>query len=155
MSTALPPDLTLRPATMEDAAILLSWRNDPATIASSRDQRPIPLADHLKWLEAVIKSTNRRLYIAAMGNQPVGTVRVDEGDDGAELSWTVAPQYRGKGYGKQMVRAVTALQHKRYWAETRLDNAASIRLVQSLGFERGATRAGMVRWHLDKAAGPA
>jgi RimJ/RimL family protein N-acetyltransferase len=153
MPSTNPADLVLRLATMDDAEILLSWRNDPQTIAGSRDHRPVDLADHMKWLAGVLVAANRTLLVAEAAGRPVGTVRIDSGSDGAELSWTVAPTHRGRGYGRQMVQEAIAREGGLYWAETRPDNLASIRLVQSLGFQRGATHDGIVRWHLDKRRG--
>lgn len=150
MSSLDSAGFLLRRATMDDAEVLLSWRNDPETVAGSRDQRIVPLADHLRWLSDLLATPSRNLYIAEKNGIPVGTVRVDSNNNEAELSWTVAPDYRGRGYGKQMVQAIVKTGGFQYWAETRLDNIASVRLVQSLGFRQGATHAGIVRWHLDK-----
>lgn len=96
--------LTLRPATMEDARRLFEWRNDPLTRQNSRNTKEGVWEDHVAWLEKSLISPTRKLYIAEENGTPVGTVRSDDDTDGyTELSYTTAPEARGQGYGKRMV----------------------------------------------------
>lgn len=98
--------LHIRPVTIEDAKILFDWRNDPETVAQSITKKPVEWAEHLEWLGKVVKgtATGRSLYIVESEGEPAGTVRSDERSDGfTEVSYTVAPAFRGKGLGKRMV----------------------------------------------------
>lgn len=128
--------LTLRPATVEDAQALFDWRNDPATRLSSHDTGELAFDHHLAWLTQTLADPARRLLIAEELGRPVGTVRVDQGQDGvAELSWTVAPHARGLGVATRMVcqiaDQVAAVQPLR--AEIKQDNAASAKVAQAAG----------------------
>ena len=96
--------LLLRPVTIKDAELLLGWRNDPETRKQSRNTGEAELVGHIAWLTKSLTIPNHKLYIAEDGGIPVGTVRADEDTDGyTEVSYTVAPSARGKGYGKSMV----------------------------------------------------
>jgi pseudaminic acid cytidylyltransferase len=136
---AAPPQsgLALRPVRMEDAALLLAWRNDPATRAASGDGDPVMPADHCAWLARLLADSDRSAWIAIRGLEPVGTVRaeLDRSLGETTLSWTVAPGWRGCGIGAAMVRAVTARLPGRLRADVKADNAASARVARLAGFE--------------------
>ena len=85
------PEISLRPAIIADADLLLAWRNDAETRARSHSAAVVGRESHVAWLTATIQSPDRKLFVAMLGGSPVGTVRADF--DGAchELSWTVAP----------------------------------------------------------------
>jgi len=94
---ALGLDPTVRPATDADAELLLSWRNDPQTRASSRTTDVIALPEHLAWLRGVLTDPDRRLFVAEHSGRPVGTVRFDRTGEDWEVNITVAPEARGRG----------------------------------------------------------
>ena len=132
----------LRPATLEDAQRLFVWRNDPLTRAQSLQQQPVAWESHLAWLQASLRNPNRQLYIAEPirrqeQGQPLilGTVRADKINEEFELSWTVAPEERGKGWGRQLVAALIEVlpAHASFTAIVLHSNPASQRIALSLG----------------------
>lgn len=132
----------LRPATLEDAQRLFAWRNDPQTRAQSLQQLPVAWESHLTWLQASLRNPNRQLYIAEgivqdASGQPLilGTVRADKLDEEYELSWTVAPEQRGKGWGRKLVAALIEIlpAQASYTAIVLYSNPASQRIAESLG----------------------
>lgn len=125
--------ITLRHATHEDARVLFEWRNDPATRAASLSPQPVRWEDHLCWLNAVLEDAGRQLMIAEHDGQAIGTLRADSGDGVTELSWTVAPDARGKGLAKPMVQALRDRVSGPVCARVRSDNAASIRIAEHIG----------------------
>ena len=131
----------LRPATLEDAQRLFVWRNDPLTRAQSLQQQPVVWGDHLEWLQASLQNPARQLFIAesaglAGQEQPLtlGTVRADKTEETYELSWTVAPEERGKGWGRKMVAALIEIlpAQASYTAIVLHSNPASQRIAESL-----------------------
>ncbi len=120
--------LRYRGATASDALVLLAWRNDALTRFNSRNANPVDLSDHLAWLERRLMRESPHLYIAELDGEPVGTVRID----GEEISYTVAPEHRGRGYAKQMLRWAYS-EFGRLRAEIRPDNIASIKAAESAG----------------------
>jgi len=127
---------------MDDAGRLFAWRNDPDTRANSRNGDEIRWSDHLQWLRGVLAGESVRLYVAEESGVALGTCRVDA--DG-ELSWTVAPEHRGKGHGREMVKLVAEESNRLLVAEIKSSNLASLKIVQELGFEKVADGK-MTRW---------
>jgi RimJ/RimL family protein N-acetyltransferase len=136
--------LTLRPATEADARLLFNWRNDDETRRSSLNREPVAWSDHVRWLAASLQRPDRRLMVAEMNGEPVGTVRLDRAAGQSELSWTVAPAHRGRGLGKAMVaQALAETEAAVVIASIRADNIASLRIAESCGFRRVAEQDGI------------
>ncbi len=96
--------LAVRPATMDDTAMVYAWRNDPETRKTAADARPFDYAAHEKWMRATLSNPRRHLLIACVGAQPVGTIRFDEGDgQAATVSLYLAPDWPGLGLGGKML----------------------------------------------------
>lgn len=129
------PVLKLRLVSMDDARLLFEWRNDPFTRKQSHSMEEINFTSHLNWLRQVLSNPDRKLYIAELGEAPVGTLRADTGHGTTELSWTVAPEARGKGVGKQMVHLLVSMLKGPLRAEVKTGNVASIRIAEHCGFQ--------------------
>ncbi|MEQ3551222.1 GNAT family N-acetyltransferase [Pseudonocardia nematodicida] len=136
-----------RRATLDDAEMLLAWRNDAETRRWSRSTGEIDLADHRRWLAGSLARDDRMLLVVSDAGGPVGTVRWDRECSGWEVSITVAPDRRGAGLavpllraGEDALRAVTGAGTPAIACVHR-DNAASARLFARAGY-------------LDDGAGP-
>lgn len=127
----------IRQATLDDAPLLLEWRNDPLTREMSKDREPVEWDRHIAWLSARLARENPNLFIAESNGNPVGTFRVD----GDEISYTIAPTLRGNGVGLKMLTAAKEMFGP-LRAEIFSRNVASIKL---------ATRAGMLVHILEDA----
>lgn len=130
-------NISFVPAKMDDADILFQWRNDPLTRQYSINQLLVRPAEHRNWLAKSLKNPKRLLFIAKCKGQSVGTVRFDQSDTGEwELSWTISPDFRGKGIGKAMVKAATTiLGSAPLKAQIFMDHSASKKIAQDAGFE--------------------
>ena len=128
-------EMVLRPANLDDSDRLFQWRNDPQTRAASRKPGGLGRAEHQAWLEDAVSRPDRQLLIAEVDGQAVGTVRADRGDEGCEISWTVAPAARGQGIGQRMVLQLVAQLEGRLWSEVRSGNEASSRIAESAGMK--------------------
>jgi len=126
-------NVTLRPATLKDAELLLSWRNDPETRARSFNSEVVQLSDHIAWLRKSLDNPARELFVAEVEGKPVGTVRADLDGTVKELSWTIAPCERRQGLAKAMVRELVAKIDGDLRAEIKPDNIASIRVALHVG----------------------
>lgn len=114
---------------MEDAQRLYEWRNDPLSRAASRRSHEIPLSEH----EAVI--AKGCAWIAEEEGFAVGVIRLDPREGIMELSWTIAPEYRGRGLGLQMVRLALAQFPPPLEAQIKRANLASIRIALGAGMK--------------------
>ena len=126
-------DPTVRPAT--DAALLLSWRNDPETRRWSRTPDPVPVADHQSWLSRTLASPDRRLFVAEHEGRPVGTVRFDRAGEAWEVNITVAPSARGRRLAAPMLLAAErALGPAVIRANVHHANTASLAVFRRVGY---------------------
>lgn len=128
-------DVVFRKAQMSDAQILWLWRNDPVTRQNSVNQDLVSLDNHLQWFEKSLASKEREIWIAYLGSDPIGTVRTDVKGSEIELSWTLAPNWRGRGLGRQMLVNFVKGKDKNFIARIRKDNSASIKIAERAGFK--------------------
>jgi RimJ/RimL family protein N-acetyltransferase len=134
--------IQLRPATLADAELLFQWRNDPLTRSNSFTTHRVVFDQHLKWLEASLQSLHRQIFVAlGPGDIPIGTVRADFMDEQCELSWTVAPEHRQRGFGTLMVKeAIKRLRHRHFRARIKAGNVASERIARAAGLVLSETK---------------
>lgn len=127
--------MELRNATLKDWSFLLSLRNDEETRRNSKNNETIHPEEHLSWLKKVLQDPNVHLFIAVQDHNMVGTARANfEPSTGVyELSWTISPESRGKGFGKQMIKALAEKFGSKIRAEIKNGNLSSIRLAESVG----------------------
>jgi RimJ/RimL family protein N-acetyltransferase len=134
--------ITVRPATVADAQLLLDWANDPATRIAGFHHDVIDRRTHDRWLAARLASPTSRLYVGLDRDRPIGQVRLEGGPDGrVEVGISVAPAARGRGIGPELLRAglmagraESDLRIDVYFARIRPDNAASVALFGGAGF---------------------
>ncbi|MEO0411043.1 MAG: GNAT family N-acetyltransferase [Pseudomonadota bacterium] len=146
MTSQAASQISLRRAVLNDAQVLLEWRNDPATRAASLTSHAISPVDHFDWLEKTLRMETRILWIAESQGRAVGTVRLDTAAQRQELSWTVAPDARGAGFGKAMVCAALAQTSGTIRARIRPENAPSRAIARACGFTRVYVEGGVETW---------
>ena len=132
--------ITLRLTTIQDADLLLEWRNDPETRKASHNTAEVQRDEHVTWLSRTLSNPNRRLFVAEEDGVPVGTARADLSEGVWELSWTVAPNARGRGVAKRMVALLASQISEPIRAEVKAGNLASVRIAEHAGmkFDREA-----------------
>ena len=137
--------LHFRPGNKNDSETLLRWRNDPETRNNSISTDIVQAEEHRQWFEKSLNSKNRKIYIVEKSGEAVGTVRTDNDDKKVELSWTLAPEARGKGLGKEIVKeAVHRLSSSLVWAKIKTQNTASRKVAEYAGFKQLTEKDGLV-----------
>lgn len=133
--------MKLVPAGEEHRRLVFEWANDPETRSMSFSEREIPWEDHCGWYEESLKREDRKLYICMHNETPVGIYRLDFSGETAEISYSIAPGYRHRGYGQEMLKAGEALvgerfpEVKRLCAKVKAGNEASKSIFRKLGYE--------------------
>lgn len=140
----LRDQLQLRPATVDDARLLHGWRNHPAVRAVSATQDPIAFEAHQRWLHAVLMAPSRWLFVAQVGQLPVGSIRFDRLDNGhLEVSLYTDPDLQGLGLGQRLLaageQALLALCSGGFTVQAQVlpGNTTSQRLFQTAGYHGG------------------
>jgi RimJ/RimL family protein N-acetyltransferase len=143
------PRVTLRRATLDDAARLLAWRNDPSARRWFMDTAPVPKRTHVAWLTRKLQDPGCRIYIAERGGKPVGQLRLEKRRNAAEVSVSLDRAARGQGVGAAILGRVAAMARRELSVEevraiVRPDNVASAIAFLKVGFRFRAlaTRAG-------------
>lgn len=149
VALALQADrLQVRPATMDDAALLHAWRNHPATRAVSADSREITFEAHCAWLNQTLADPQRHLLLGEIGKRPVGSIRFDRQPTAqAEVSLYLDPHLHGLGLGPHLLRAGQDWLRAnapdgatlRLLARVLPGNLASARLFETAGYAGGPT----------------
>lgn len=93
----------LRLVKEEDIDLLFSWANDPEVRKNAFHTEPIPYETHQKWFAKLMQDDAQVQYIFVVDDVPVGQVRFSLSDDKALIDYSVAPNMRGRGYGKAML----------------------------------------------------
>ena len=130
----------LREVTIDDAELLFKWVNDPDTRSNSFDSHVISWEEHKNWFERMMSDPNQASYILVHEDTPVGQIRFNLSVNIAEISYSIAPQERGKGYGKQIIHlAIMKIKNEfpnitTIQALVKPQNEASIMCFQHNGF---------------------
>lgn len=133
--------LRLRSATKDDAALLFAWRNDAMARANSFQQEPISWETHRAWFDRKLASPDCRIWILEKDRQPVAQIRYEARGECAEISFSVAAPFRGRGFGKLLLRlsarqACRELSVRRLVGVVKTTNQPSIRAFRDAGFSQ-------------------
>lgn len=92
----------IRRAHMGDLMTFFKWANDAQTRKQSFCQNKISLEDHKKWFLEKLFSAQSYLYLLEYDGTPVGQIRF-ELEEQTVLSYSVAPEFRGRGFGNYLL----------------------------------------------------
>jgi RimJ/RimL family protein N-acetyltransferase len=132
--------VVLRPAVSGDARLVFEWRNLPYIVARASSQRAVDWQEHLLWFEETIRSEDRLMFLVERDGLAIGQVRFDRrGDEHCLISAYLLPEWTGKGYGIEAIRAGCAEAFRRWKVEevgacVRLDNPAAHSAFLKAGF---------------------
>jgi diamine N-acetyltransferase len=140
--------INLRGLVLEDLTFLYTIENDESLWELSQIQTPFSKDVLQKYLETVQNDLEKlkqlRLVITSKANEPLGFIDLFDFDSlnkHAGVSIVITELHRRNGYGKD---ALTALMNysfnnlglQQLYSNVLEDNNASIRLFESLGFEK-------------------
>jgi ribosomal protein S18 acetylase RimI-like enzyme len=98
-----------------------------------------PEAEVRPEMTRMLQQSNRRHYLATLGDEPIGMLRVGAYAAYADITgFGVLPAHRGRGYGRQMlldtVDRLLAEGRERIVIEVATDNRRALGLYESCGF---------------------
>ena len=102
-------DARLRKAGEGDVVLCFRWANDPEVRDNSFSAKPITFESHKRWFAKKLSSPTTHIYILEYHGKPAGQIRFDVTKLGAEIDYSVAKDYRGKGLGSYLLRKGLAL----------------------------------------------
>ena len=144
----------LRPARAADCGLLLTWTNAARACGFALSgSEPIERSAHEAWFAARLGDPDCRIWIIEHAGKPAGMVRLEGAAGGpadmatATVSVFIAREARRLGLAAASIeRALRSAVRERgvltAVAQVHLENAASRRLFDSLGFTPAA-------WHAD------
>jgi len=136
-------EFTIRRGRVEDSLLLWQWANDPLTRRNSFSRAAISWEDHQAWYAKKFAAPDCRLWIMQIGDLPVAQIRYDRVvlDSGvaAEISFSVAPGFRGRRLGTRLLEATAPLAAGELAADSiqavaLQGNEASSRVFLNAGF---------------------
>jgi UDP-2,4-diacetamido-2,4,6-trideoxy-beta-L-altropyranose hydrolase len=133
--------LRLRGASQEDVLLLWQWANDSVTRRNSFNSEPISWRAHKAWYAERIASPDTRFWILEYQSVPVGQIRYDRTDaNKAQISLSIAPVYRGRSFGAQLLRLSVDLAGRELGVRTVegftfVENRASSHAFIKAGFD--------------------
>ncbi len=121
----------------ENAPLLKQWFAKPVP----ENQFIQFYEDTDKWMQLIHDSDSRFGYIVYKDDQMVGFADIEIDGDTASTAVGVTPELRGRGFGKELMKAIFDLPilqgiHKLVGG-VETDNIASARMLLSLGYIEG------------------
>lgn len=132
--------IVLRRAENTDIDLLYKWANDPIVRTNSFNTEPIPYENHVKWFNRIMEDPNVLQFVLMDDNLPVGQIRLNIDGKEAEIGYSIASEFRGRGYGHMILQLIgeeVKANHPeidKLVAKVKPDNAASNRLFVSEGY---------------------
>ncbi len=131
----------LRKATEKDAPLIFAWANDGEARKNSFSTHEITWEEHQEWFRDILLDKNVRQYIFVHGGEDVGQIRLAIAGLDAEVSYSIAPEYRCMGYAKLMVSCLIREVKENFpeishlTARVKPGNIASRRVFLDLGYK--------------------
>ena len=101
-------DIFLKKTSIKDIIDIWLWRNNKDTRLNSFNKNYINIIEHANWFFSSLRNNNRTILIGydTKNNNKIGLVRLDKIKHKlVEVSININPQFRGQGYGKQLLKA--------------------------------------------------
>ncbi len=145
-------DIHFREACLNDARCLFEWRNDPETRQNSFNKQILRWDEHHSWFKKQLDNNERLLYLAIKHNDAVGMIRLDKMSSNSEweISWTIAPLFRERGIGKEMLKAAVNKIDKTLIARILKGNTISEKIAANAGFIKIDDNTKNTTWALNR-----
>ncbi len=133
--------INLRQVSAKDCKLIWQWANDPEVRAVSFSSDSISFENHEQWFESKMNDPNCHFYVAENSqHKAVGQVRFDLNGNQATISISLAPRFRGQGYGSMLIqlaaqRTLEVSNVDVIHAYVKKENRVSLKAFQKAGFK--------------------
>ena len=131
----------LREVDLSDMTLLYRWVNDSVVRHSAFQDKEIEYEEHKAWFQKVLNDKTVKIYILMVGILAVGQVRVDFDGKIGLIDYSVSKEFRGKGYGKEILLLLEKQIRKSYGKCKKLigcvkkNNIASQHVFSAIGYK--------------------
>jgi len=138
-------NIVLRPATIEDCRDIFEIISDPSVRLATFKQKLILWDEHQRWLQLVVKSSDRLLFIIEDDEINIlGMLRFDIQHEHANVSIALNKVSRGFGYGKLALQMGCDEVYQKtgvtvFCAYVKNGNTPSCKVFTRAGFIRNGT----------------
>lgn len=130
--------------TLAEKEQMLEWRNHETIRKNMYNTQPIPLENHLAFIESLLSRKDRYYWMVCENGKPVGSlniVDVDTDKESAELGYYMAPEFLGTSSGIFFINNVLAfafdvLKLQSLYGATNVKNRVAAYIDEYYGFER-------------------
>ena len=144
---ALSFDLSsnLRWARGYDVMDYFELANESGTRQGSFSKEKIPFSTHEQWFYRKLANQNVQMYLLEIDGEFAGQIRFDVAEK-AIVSYSIAPKFRGMGYGKLLLKKGIEKFRKETNSNIEIEgfvkkeNKPSNRIFQNLGFRQTETK---------------
>ena len=124
------------------------WANDKLVRKNAFNKEPITWDNHVEWFRGRLANKKCSLYLILVNKKPVGQVRFDDEDMFSRIDYSIAKQFRGRKLGKKLLGlAIKEFQKhskQKILGEVIIDNIASSKIFESLGFAKEISRGNII-----------
>jgi len=136
-------DFALRALQIDDAALILRWRNASPVRQTMYSTRTIAEAEHYAWLQRELAAPHSQHFLFICAEQAIGyACLTDIRSEHSRCTWgfNLGDSVQPRGTGSRMLFllaevAFEKLGLEKVWAEVLDFNAASLRVHARLGFQ--------------------
>jgi len=93
----------IKEANKSHCDLLFNWTNDNEVRENSFNKGKIGYEDHVKWFNNILIEKDSYIFIAYIESIPIGQIRFDMQGKMGIISYSVSKDFRGKGYGKNII----------------------------------------------------
>ncbi len=138
IGTQINSQVSLLPATLDDAKVIFTWQSNPIVRKYLRNNQPVQWQEHIDWLTKTLENPNVYLFLIKYNKISVGTLRLDKIKDLQwEISIIIDPNYQGKNIALKAIQQIpTFFKKAGVIAEVHQDNHASHKLFTAAGFTK-------------------
>lgn len=131
----------LRKVKASDMDIFYAWRNEDEVRKNSFTEDWVKYREHEKWFIAALNNPNEEIWVMCLNDERIGQIRLTHKDDAAYITYSVALEYRGHGYGKIMLYLLEneifdIVPRSKLIGEVKKDNVASQIVFMSCGYKK-------------------